>query len=87
MKQQQTFFDTLLSSLRLILGPPNVCIYPVSCSTYARFMLANKPFYISIPLITLRLISCNPITGIAQALYYNAKQKNSLNQRIILKKG
>ncbi|HBS48521.1 TPA: membrane protein insertion efficiency factor YidD [Candidatus Dependentiae bacterium] len=54
-----------IDSIRPLLGNVGmVCIYPVSCSDYAKFMLQNKSLLISIPLITLRVLSCNPITAI-----------------------
>lgn len=58
---------------RPLLGPDQVCIYHVSCSEYAKAILGQKPLYKSIPLITLRLLSCNPLT----ALIFNLRYKKS----------
>ena len=60
----------LIDSIRPFLGPMgNCCIYPITCSQYAKQTLKQKPFYISIPLIILRVISCNPLT----ALFFRIK--------------
>ncbi|MFA5306260.1 MAG: membrane protein insertion efficiency factor YidD [Candidatus Babeliales bacterium] len=58
------------ATIRRLLGPANVCIYPVTCPDYARALLTQKPLYISIPLITLRLISCNPLTAFIRRFWY-----------------
>jgi putative component of membrane protein insertase Oxa1/YidC/SpoIIIJ protein YidD len=55
---------------RQLLGPAYVCIYPVTCPDYARAMLTHKPFYVSIPLIALRLLSCNPLTALIRHVHY-----------------
>lgn len=60
----------LYETIRRLLGPANVCIYPVTCPDYARALLTQKPLYISIPLITLRLISCNPLTALIRRLWF-----------------
>jgi|GEM_PF-1060876 len=54
----------LIDAIRPILGPSNTCIYPVSCRNYAKATLENKPLFFAIPLIILRILSCNPITAI-----------------------
>ncbi|MFA6534723.1 MAG: membrane protein insertion efficiency factor YidD [Candidatus Babeliales bacterium] len=54
-------FDVIRPVFGLIGG---ACIYPVSCSDYAKHMIATKPFYKSIPLVILRVLSCNPITAL-----------------------
>ncbi|MCF7899622.1 membrane protein insertion efficiency factor YidD [Candidatus Babeliales bacterium] len=46
------------------MGPSKVCIYHISCREYTKAILDQKPIYISIPLIIVRLLSCNPITAI-----------------------
>lgn len=48
--------------VRPLLGPSGCCIYPVSCREYARKQLLGKPLYRALPLIVIRLLSCNPIT-------------------------
>ncbi len=53
----------MYQTLRPFLGL-TVCIYPESCGRYALRQLEAKPFWISVPLILLRLLSCNPINGI-----------------------
>jgi putative component of membrane protein insertase Oxa1/YidC/SpoIIIJ protein YidD len=60
----------LYETLRRLLGPTGVCIYPVTCSNYAHALLTQKPLYISVPLITLRLISCNPLTALVRYLWF-----------------
>jgi len=66
----------LFKVLRPLLGVRGVCIYPIDCSTYARFTFENKPLLIAIPLICLRILSCNPITALI--LKFNAKRLKSL---------
>lgn len=63
-------FTSLYATFRRLLGPANVCIYPVTCPDYARALLTQKPLYISVPLITLRLISCNPLTALVRYLWF-----------------
>ena len=53
-----------MDSIRPFIGPPESCIYPVSCTEYTKTILQQKPFYIAIPLVIIRLLSCNPITVI-----------------------
>ncbi|MBU4269534.1 membrane protein insertion efficiency factor YidD [Candidatus Dependentiae bacterium] len=65
-----------IRSLRPLLGPRGTCIYPVTCTNYSKYMLKSKPFYISIPLIILRVLSCNPLT----VLYW--KIKNKIKKRV-----
>lgn len=48
--------------VRPLLGPSGCCIYPVTCREYARQQLVEKPLYQALPLIVVRLLSCNPIT-------------------------
>ena len=54
----------LIIVMRPMLGPSHVCIYPVTCTNYAREQLQTKSLFIAIPLIVLRVLSCNPITAI-----------------------
>jgi ribonuclease P protein component len=65
------FIHAIIDSIRLQLGPRGVCIYPVTCRQYMKAMLKQKPFYVALPLIFFRLLSCNPIT----ALYFRVKNK------------
>jgi len=58
------FFKCFYQTIRSLLGTKGVCIYHVSCSEYAKIQLKQKPFYLALPLITLRVISCNPLTGL-----------------------
>ena len=53
----------IYQTLRPFLGL-TTCIYPVSCGRYALELLSAKPLWVSVPMIVLRLLSCNPITGI-----------------------
>jgi putative component of membrane protein insertase Oxa1/YidC/SpoIIIJ protein YidD len=39
----------------------SVCIYPISCTTYATEILTQKPFIVACYLITKRVLSCNPL--------------------------
>lgn len=59
---------------RMLLGPRNVCIYPVDCPAYAKWILENKPFLIAIFSIFFRVLSCNPLT----ALIWHIKFKRKL---------
>jgi putative component of membrane protein insertase Oxa1/YidC/SpoIIIJ protein YidD len=61
----------LIQAIRPLLGPRGTCIYPVTCTNYSKYMLKSKPLYISIPLIILRVLSCNPLT----VLYWKIKNK------------
>ena len=61
----------LIDSIRPLLGPGGVCIYPVTCRQFAKETLNKKPLLFAIPLIVLRLISCNPLT----ALFFRIKEK------------
>jgi len=54
----------LIDTIRPTLGPPGCCIYPTTCREYAKAVLQQKFFFIAIPLIIFRIISCNPITAI-----------------------
>jgi len=54
----------LIDSSRALLGPTNTCIYTITCRDFAKDKLEKRSLFISIPLIMLRLLSCNPITGI-----------------------
>jgi len=67
-----TILIMIINLIRPLLGPKNVCIYPISCSEYAKHNLKNKNFFIAIILITLRLLSCNPIG----ALFLKFKYRN-----------
>ncbi|MEW5972088.1 MAG: membrane protein insertion efficiency factor YidD [Pseudomonadota bacterium] len=58
----------IYKAFRPLLGPDDVCIYPIPCSTYAWHTLLNKPLYKSVPLIIFRLLSCNPITALIRLL-------------------
>lgn len=52
----------LMEFLRPLAGPSNVCIYPVDCPSYAKWLIENKPLLKAIPLIFIRVMCCNPIT-------------------------
>ena len=56
----------LIDSIRPLIGPSNVCIYPVSCRNYAKKVLTEKNILVALTLIFLRLISCNPITALCR---------------------
>ncbi len=63
------FITPLYKAIRSTLGYWDVCIYPVSCGRYARYTLQNKNIFIALPLIILRVLSCNPITGIIRSRF------------------
>ncbi len=52
----------IYQTLRPFLGLTS-CIYPVSCGRYAIEQLQTKPCWVSVPMIVLRLLSCNPVIG------------------------
>ena len=54
----------LIDTTRPFLGPTGCCIYRTSCTQYAKETLYKKSFFMAIPLIVLRLLSCNPITAL-----------------------
>ncbi|MFA6527898.1 MAG: hypothetical protein WCT20_05750 [Candidatus Babeliales bacterium] len=65
----------LIDIIRPSLGPSHVCVYhfQLSCGRYAKYMVLKKPLYVALPLIALRIASCNPITGIGRWLYFKVK--------------
>lgn len=65
LKLWQRLFIATFDVIRPVFGfIGGACIYPISCSDYAKHMITTKPFYKSIPLISLRVLSCNPITAL-----------------------
>ncbi len=65
LKLWQRLFIAIFDVIRPVFGfIGGACIYPVSCSDYTKHMISTKPFYKSIPLITLRVLSCNPLTAL-----------------------
>ena len=67
MKWHQRIFVAGIDTVRPFLGFMNiVCIYEVSCTDYAKHQLTNKSLYIALPTITLRLLSCNPLTALVR---------------------
>ncbi len=56
--------NAFICSVRPALGPSGTCIYPVTCTQYANDVLTHRPIYIALPLIFMRIISCNPITAL-----------------------
>jgi len=65
VKLWQRLFIATFDVIRPVFGfISGACIYPVSCSDYAKHTICTKPFYKSIPLIFLRVLSCNPITAL-----------------------
>ena len=63
----------IFDAIRPMLGPPGCCIYPITCRDYAKITLQKKPIYFAIPMIILRILSCNPIT----ALFLRLKKRIS----------
>lgn len=63
--------------IRPHLGPSHVCIYhfELSCGRYAKYMILKRPLYVALPLITLRILSCNPITGVARWVWFRMQLK------------
>ena len=65
IKLWQRLFIAIFDVIRPVFGfIGGACIYPVSCSDYAKQMICAKPFYKSIPLVILRVLSCNPLTAL-----------------------
>ncbi|MFH1254071.1 MAG: membrane protein insertion efficiency factor YidD [bacterium] len=65
LKLWQRLFIATFDVIRPIFGLiGGACIYPVSCSDYAKHMITTKPFYKSITLVIFRVLSCNPITAL-----------------------
>ncbi len=62
LTSQVVFF--IFDAIRPILGPPGCCIYSITCRDYAKITLQKKPVYFAIPMIVLRILSCNPITAL-----------------------
>lgn len=60
---QSSLLVNVYQVLRSTLGHA-VCIYPLTCGQYTLKMLQEEPLWWSLPCIALRLLSCNPITGI-----------------------
>ncbi len=52
----------LIDITRPFIAPSKCCIYSITCTKYAKMVLRQKSIFIAIPLIILRLLSCNPIT-------------------------
>jgi ribonuclease P protein component len=72
----QRLFIATFDVIRPVFGfIGGACIYPVSCSDYTKHMITTKPIYKSIPLIFLRVLSCNPITALFLR-WKNSKRKN-----------
>jgi putative component of membrane protein insertase Oxa1/YidC/SpoIIIJ protein YidD len=74
----------IYQSLRPFLGL-TTCIYPLSCGRYALEALEKKPLWQSVPAIVLRVLSCNPITGLIRHLQFRrdlrALEQTELRQR------
>ncbi len=69
----------LIAVLRNLLGPRDVCIFLVTCPAYADYHLRHSPWYKAIILIGLRLLSCNPVTGLVRLASTTwLKHKNGL---------
>lgn len=65
LKLWQRLFIATFDVIRPVFGfISGACIYPVSCSDYTKHMITTEPFYKSIPLVILRVLSCNPITAL-----------------------
>lgn len=69
---------SIIDLIRPALGPSipflySPCIYYMDCRTYAHHLLQTRSIIIAIPMILLRTLSCNPITGIGIWLYKKLK--------------
>ena len=64
-------FQNMSEIIRRLIGPRGVCIYPISCRSYARKLLEEKPWYKAFPLIVWQVVSCNPVT----VLWWKWKKK------------
>lgn len=58
------FITAFVDSIRPFLGPKGSCIYKTTCRQYAKETLKKNNIFIAIPMICLRILSCNPITAI-----------------------
>jgi len=63
----------LLRIIRLLLSTDDVCIYPVRCLTYAESVLLSRSVVIAVPLILVRVLSCNPLVGLARYAWFSCK--------------
>jgi putative component of membrane protein insertase Oxa1/YidC/SpoIIIJ protein YidD len=69
MKLWQRLIIAIFDVIRPFFGYMNCsCIYPVSCSDYAKHMVTERPGVKSVVLVGLRVLSCNPITAIFMRL-------------------
>ncbi len=57
-------FRRIYSALRPFLGQSGVCIFTVTCDDYAEYHLKHTFLPLALLKILLRLLACNPITGI-----------------------
>ncbi|MBX9831080.1 membrane protein insertion efficiency factor YidD [Candidatus Babeliales bacterium] len=70
MKLHHRFIIAFFDLIRPFFGYMNVCcIYPFSCSDYAKLTLQETFFPIALIKITLRVLSCNPLTALALRLF------------------
>lgn len=85
MNLVQRCLIAFIDVIRPALGPSHVCIYhfQLSCGRYAKYMILKRPLYVALPLIGLRLLSCNPITGIGRWLYFRIQ----LNKKSPISRG
>lgn|GEM_PF-6786675 len=68
-------FVAFYSVSRSLLGARGVCIYHVTCSEYAKITFKNKSFPVAIVLVTLRVLSCNPLTALFMNVKFYFEQK------------
>ena len=85
MNTIQRCLIAFIDVIRPNLGPSHVCIYhfQLSCGRYAKYMIIKRPLYVALPLIAARLLSCNPITGIARWAYF----KLQINKKSPISRG
>jgi putative component of membrane protein insertase Oxa1/YidC/SpoIIIJ protein YidD len=58
-------FSPIFHFLSNMFGVPGQCKYPVTCSEFAVVeMKSNKSVFSALRRIFLRVLSCNPITGV-----------------------
>jgi putative component of membrane protein insertase Oxa1/YidC/SpoIIIJ protein YidD len=57
-----TILSSIIKSLRSLLGPEGCCRYELPCTDFAALQLRDHTFLKALCAITLRVLSCNPLT-------------------------
>jgi putative component of membrane protein insertase Oxa1/YidC/SpoIIIJ protein YidD len=56
------FFIALISGLRPLLGPSNVCTFTIGCTPYAIDQLKTQPLWPALKNISYRFYLCSPFS-------------------------